>query len=171
MSGATKLKIGPADHGRRMTLDEFQEAEFEAGFRYELGRGTLEVTNIPGEPHGLIVSYFFEAIGVYSRQHGRFIFRLGGAGEFRLDSPDLSSKRHPDVAVALRATPRDARGERRPSLAIEVVSHGAKAHERDHITKRQEYLAYGLDEYWIVDPFERRVIVLVREDNAWTVHV
>ena len=41
------LRIGPADHGRRMTLEEFREAEEEEGYRYELGRGVLEVTESP----------------------------------------------------------------------------------------------------------------------------
>ena len=35
------LRIGPADHGRMMTLDEFEEADLEEGFRYELARGVL----------------------------------------------------------------------------------------------------------------------------------
>ena len=30
-----KLRIGPADHGRPMTLDELLEAEEEPGYRYE----------------------------------------------------------------------------------------------------------------------------------------
>ena len=51
----TPLRIGPADHGRTMTLDEFEDAEFEEGYRYELARGVLEVSEVPGEPHALIV--------------------------------------------------------------------------------------------------------------------
>ena len=38
-----------------MTLDEFEEAGFEEGYRYELARGVLEVSEVPGEPHALIV--------------------------------------------------------------------------------------------------------------------
>ncbi|MEO6807634.1 MAG: Uma2 family endonuclease, partial [Isosphaeraceae bacterium] len=57
--------------------------------------------------------------------------------------------------------------DRPPSLAIEVVSPGKRARERDYITKRQEYLAYSLREYWIVDPVARRVTVLIRNGDAW----
>jgi Uma2 family endonuclease len=53
-------------------------------------------------------------------------------------------------------------------LAVEVVSAGGEA--RDYETKRQEYLAYGLREYWIVDPFARRVIVLARDGDVWVEH-
>ena len=51
----TRIQIGPADHGRRLTLDEFREAEEEPGYRYELARGVLEVTEVPNDPHGQIV--------------------------------------------------------------------------------------------------------------------
>ena len=33
--------------------------------------------------------------------------------------------------------------------------------------KSQEYLAFGLREYWIVDRFERKVTVLRRRGDAW----
>ena len=49
------MRIGPADHGRLMTLEEFQEAEEEEGYRYELARGVLEVTEVPNDPHGVVV--------------------------------------------------------------------------------------------------------------------
>ena len=35
------------------------------------------------------------------------------------------------------------------------------------MTKRAEYLAYGLREYWIVDPQKKGVTVLVRDGDAW----
>ena len=35
------------------------------------------------------------------------------------------------------------------------------------MTKREEYLAYGLDEYWIVDPLKRQVTVLTHRGDTW----
>ena len=35
------------------------------------------------------------------------------------------------------------------------------------MTKREEYLAYGLLEYWIVDPLDRKVTVLTRRGDVW----
>jgi Uma2 family endonuclease len=46
-----------------------------------------------------------------------------------------------------------------------VVARGSV--ERDYRTKREEYLAYGLLEYWIVDPIERKVTVLTRRGDTW----
>ena len=35
-----QLHIGPADHGRALTLEEFRDAEEEGGYRFELGRAS-----------------------------------------------------------------------------------------------------------------------------------
>ncbi len=50
---------------------------------------------------------------------------------------------------------------------MEIVSEGRDARNRDYVAKRQEYLAYGLLEYWILDPIERKVIVLTRRGDLW----
>ena len=145
-------RIGPADHGRAMTLEEFQDADEEHGYRYELARGVLEVTHVPGDPHGQIVWNISERDR--ASRPGTIpagIQRFGGAAEFRLWLPGMVSGRNPDVAVVLRNTPRDHRGHRPPVLAFEVVSKGGEA--RDYQVKREEYLAFGLREYWIVDPW------------------
>jgi Uma2 family endonuclease len=161
------LRVGPADHGRIMTLDEFEGADFEEGYRYELARGVLEVSEIPGERHGVIVWVLLRLIADDDRTHPGVIHRAGGGSEYRFRLPVMQSGRHPDVAVTLRNTPRDWRGFRRASMAFEVVSKGVKSRERDCVTKRAEYLAYGLLEYWIVDPWEKMVTVLVRDGDSW----
>lgn len=163
----TPLRIGPADQGRTMTLDEFEEADFEEGYRYELARGILEVSEIPGELHAVVVWLLLSAIRDYQRDHPGVIYRAGGGSEYRFRFPVMQSGRHPDVAVTLRNTPRDWRGFRRASMPFEVVSKGAEARDRDHVTKRAEYPAYGLLEYWIVDPWEKMVTVLNRDGDTW----
>jgi Uma2 family endonuclease len=169
MATVTALQIGPADHGRTMTLDEFLEAEEVEGYRYELARGVLEVTQVPNDPHGLIVFNLYNALAHYHRNHPGHIHRFGGAGEFQLRLPGLVSGRNPDAAVVLKGTPPDSRRRRPAALAIEVVSAGGEA--RDYVTKREEYLAYGLREYWIVDPHTNKITVLIREGDVWIEHI
>jgi Uma2 family endonuclease len=159
-------RIGPADHGRAMTLEEFRDADEEPGYRYELARGVLEVTEVPNDPHGQIVSNLYRVIARFDQAHPGVILRYGGAGEFRLWLPGMISGRNPDVAVVLRGAPKNLRGRRLPALAVEVVSVGSET--RDYETKRQEYLVFGLAEYWIVDPQARCVTVLVRDGDVWT---
>ena len=165
MATAAQLRLRPADNGRALTLDEFREADEEEGHRYELAGGVLEVTEVPNDPHGGVVCNLYRALAQYWRIHPGAIHRFGGASEFRLWIPAMISGRNPDVAVVLRNAPKDVRGRRVPALAVEVVS--ASGETRDYVTKREEYLVYGLFEYWIVDPGAKTVTVLLRDGGAW----
>ena len=167
----TVTRYDPADDGRSLTLDQYLGADFEEGYRYELARGMLEVSNIPAEPHGLIVWWLLRLLGRYCDQNPGMVYRVGGSDGARIVIPGLKSGRHPDVSVLLRGTTADTHGDLQPALAIEVVSPGASARRRDYATKRAEYLAYGLLEYWIVDRFEQKVTVLTRDGDAWSERV
>jgi Uma2 family endonuclease len=162
-------RIGLADNGRHMTLEEFRAADEEPGYRYELSRGRVEVTEVPNDPHGYVVWNIGQAVFQYQSAHPGAIDRAGEASGFRLWLPGMISGRNPDYSVVLRGTPKDRRGRRPPSLVFEVVSEGGEA--RDYELKRDEYLAFGLREYWIVDPIERRVTVLIRDGDVWTERV
>ncbi len=161
----TPLRIGLADRGRRMTLEEFLEADVEEGYRYELARGVLEVTQVPNDPHGVVVANLYDAISRYRREPPGVIRRYGGGAEFQFVLPGRISGRNPDLGVVFRGARKDWRGRRVPALAAAVVSRNRI--ERDYHTQRQEYLAYGLLEYWIVDPSERKVTVLTRRGDVW----
>ena len=160
----TRLQIGPADHGRVMTLGEFRDAEEEEGSCYELARGVLEVTEVPDDPHWQVVSNLQAMF--YRHKAGRpgLIQRVGGGGECRVWMTEMVSGRNPDVAVVFKGAPADERGRQAPALVVEVVSRGSVA--RDYQDKRGDYLAFGVGEYWIVDPLRRVVTVLSRRDGA-----
>jgi Uma2 family endonuclease len=167
MATDTILRLGPADHGRPMTLEEFLEADNEEGFHYELARGVLEVTQVPNDPHGQIIWNIYSVLRDYAREHPGVIKRAGGTGEFQLLMPGIVSGRNPDVAVVLNGTSKDGRGRRPPSFVAEVVS--PRGEERDYEIKREEYLLFGIREYWIIDPMIRRVTLLVRDGDVWAV--
>jgi len=164
------IRIGPADQGRKMSLEDFMEADADEGYRYELARGVLEVTLVPNDPHWQVVSNLARAIHRYWDAHSRLILRMGGGGECRVWIPELESGRHPDYAIVFAGTPKDARGRRPPSWVAEVVSRGGE--DRDYLEKREEYLQAGILEYWIVDPALGQVLVLSREEAdgvaAWS---
>jgi Uma2 family endonuclease len=162
----TPLRIGPADHGRTMTLQEFLDADVVEGHRYELARGVVEVNPFPNEIHCQVVSNLYTAVSRHKQQHPGIVLCFGGGTEFQFILPGRVSSRNPDLGVVLRGAIRDWLRRRQPALAGEVVSRGSV--ERDYVTKREEYLAYGLDEYWIVDPRERKVTVLTRRGDTWS---
>ena len=53
-------------------------------------------------------------------------------------------------------------------LALEIVSPGKDARQRDYEDKRIDYARAGISEYWIVDPKENLVTVLVLQDNSYS---
>jgi Uma2 family endonuclease len=158
-------RISLADHGRPMTIEEFLEAEEEPGHRYELARGVLEVTNLPNVTHGQVVSNLIRIVVRYDGARPGYILRSGIGNEFPLLLPGKQSGRKPDLTVALRKWPRNFRGRRDPVLVAEVVSKSS--FERDHRAKREEYLAFGILEYWIIDYLERKMTLLARKGDAW----
>jgi len=54
--------IGPADNGRRMSLNDFDRASTVDGFIYELGNGVIEVSDIPNFDHILIQEFLRDEI-------------------------------------------------------------------------------------------------------------
>lgn len=79
--------------------------------------------------------------------------------------------REPDLFFLSRA--RLAKAGEYPDgvdLAVEVVSDGPEARERDLETKRVEYAAAGIPEYWIVDPELQQITVLTLVGTAYQVH-
>src|SRR4051794_21858485 len=82
-------RIGPADHGRAMTLEEFREAEEEEGYCYELAGGVLEVTEVPNDPHGQNISNLEGLFHRHRAAHPETILRIGGGAEFRLWLPGM----------------------------------------------------------------------------------
>jgi len=46
-----------------------------------------------------------------------------------------------------------------PAIAVEFVSKRRRDRDRDYQEKREEYLAAGVLEYWVIDRFRRRMTV------------
>jgi Uma2 family endonuclease len=53
-----------------------------------------------------------------------------------------------------------------PEIVIEVVSPGSE--QRDYVEKREEYLAFGVREYWIVDADRQELLILQRSRGRWS---
>lgn len=162
----TRSRISLADHGRKMTLEEFREADEEPGYLYELARGVLRVIDFPGDYHSQVIHNVHEAFSDCRRVQPYSILWVGHGSDIRLIIPELESDRHPDLAVVFRDAARTARGRQIPALIVEVVSPGKRAQKRDFEDKREEYLNLGIREYWTVDPLTRRVVILNRRGEA-----
>jgi Uma2 family endonuclease len=133
----------------------------------EYSDGVLEFLPMPKPSHARISRYLSDLLRnhVASKNLGEvfwapFSIRIAAT---RLREPDilfLSHDRIPDDDV-----PPDG-----ADLVVEVVSEGNEHRFRDFNTKRSEYAAAGIPEYWIVDPANEVVLVLKLVDGSYQVH-
>ena len=49
---------------------------------------------------------------------------------------------------------------------VEIVSPGSA--QRDYIEKREDYLRFGVTEYWIIDAAKEQLLVLSRSGDSWS---
>lgn len=164
-----KLRIGPDDHGRKMTLKDFEFVETVPGYHYELSRGYITVSEVANYAHAFVVAAIRDPLVAYKLANpGRIYIILTGM-EGKLLIPDWQSERHPDIAVYL-TRPKGPRNRKMwrtwfPEFVIEVVSE--RSRDRDYIEKREEYWTLGVKEYWIVDADRELVILLRRGRSDW----
>src|SRR5438128_1905695 len=143
----TKVRVGPLDHGRPMSLEEFDLAEVQPGYLYELSRGVITVTDVPGTLHFALLTAVRRQLAAYDLAHPEAIYGIGGGAECKILLPVFESERHPDISVYRTRPPATKKVWARwiPELVIEVVSRGSE--QRDYEEKRGEYLAFGVTEY------------------------
>jgi Uma2 family endonuclease len=167
--GNPRIRIGPADHGRRMRLADFEHAKVREGYVYELSRGTITVFDIPNRPHLLVLHAVRDQLCAYSLDHPEPHLLILAGCECKLLIPAFESERHPDVSVYLTEPPPidDATLWRHwaPELVIEVVDPCSRRH--DYEEKPDEYLRLGVSEYWIVDGPKQAIVAMQRERNRW----
>ena len=63
----SQLHLTRADHGRRISLEEFLSAGHQEGYRYELIEGRVEVSPVPNLPHEMLVFWLRNVLMRYAR--------------------------------------------------------------------------------------------------------
>lgn len=167
----TLIRIGPRDHGRHMSLEDFDQAEGIEGHLYELSRGIVTVTDVPNRWHALMIAALRLQLSVYQNAHPKQIYMLAGGSDCKILLTDLESERHPDLTVYKRPPDEEENvwATWVPDIVVEVISPGSQ--QRDYVEKREEYLRFGVREYWIIDADRQEMLVLRRSRGRWTEHV
>jgi Uma2 family endonuclease len=151
-----------------MSLADFEHALVEEGHLYELGRGVVIVSEVPNPPHAAQVNAIRLQLFAYALAKKVRPFTVLSGSECKVLVEQLESERHPDLAV-YRTPPPTADSEAWatwvPELVVEIVS--ADSRERDSQKKPEEYLAFGVKEYWIVDADREELTVLRRTRGRW----
>ena len=160
-------QIGPDDHGRRMSLAEFDIADGQEGYLYELNKGVIEVTNIPHRRHFMLLADIRDQLIAYKTSNPGIIRAVGGSDNTKVMIESEQSERHPDIAVYTAPMPDvdEIWSIWVPTIAVEIVSQSSA--KRDYQDKPGEYLAFGIQEYWIVDSFKKQMTALTRFRGMW----
>src|SRR5262249_34961193 len=106
-------------------------------------------------------------IFAYRAAYPNMIYRSGGGSDCKMLVNSMESERHPDISVYKTPPPEgnDTWTNWKPEIVIEVVSKSSA--KRDYEEKPDEYLAFGVMEYWIVDSFKKEMLVLRRSKDRW----
>lgn len=167
-----RTTLGPADHGRRMTLDEFFGMADEEGYRYELIEGVVEVTPAPDTPHERMVMHLVGLFEHYRTEHPKYVNFIACRGRIVQREPEETCP-EPDLCLYRDYPLHEARvtwEDIQPIVVAEVLSpeNPAKDLERN----RRIYLGFvGIQEYWIIDPLvdpkRPTMLALRRAGDDW----
>lgn len=155
-SEATVLRLGPGAAGMVLTPEEFDAAEFEEGYRYELIHGVLVVSPAPLPQERSPVDCLGHWLRSYQDNHPQ-----GWLLDDTLPDHDVlvdDDRRRAD-RVIWAGLGRQPRVDETPAIVIEFVSSGKRNLTRDYETKRRKYLQIGVQEYWVFNRFNRTLTV------------
>jgi Uma2 family endonuclease len=132
-----------------MSLEQWAELpEDEPG---ELVDGVLTEEEVPDYAHEVVVSWLIALFWAWVMPRGGVVG--GSEAKFAVRA---TRGRKPDVTVFVsRKPPRRGVVRVPPDIAVEVVSPTPRDARRDRIEKMDEYAAFGVRFYWLLDPQER----------------
>ncbi|CAN5558670.1 Uma2 family endonuclease [soil metagenome] len=146
------------DYLKNMPRDEF--------LRYELIGGEIIVSTAPRYIHQLMVTWIVGVFLDYLKENP--------AGEI-LPPPDLIFSDFDGVIPDLIFITHERRDEilneedgkfhGAPEIVVEILSPGRANARRDLQIKRELYEMYEVEEYWVVNPFDKEVSVFKRDKS------
>jgi Uma2 family endonuclease len=159
---------------QKLTFEEYLTYEDDTDNRYELIDGELVTLPPESGPNNFIANYLLFTLA----SSGFLPLRLIRTHMCEIQVPILregdAANRYPDLVILrpehilLTATRLTITLDMPPpQLVVEVVSPGSIGRDRDYISKRAQYAARGIPEYWIVDPQEQMVAVLRLESDEY----
>jgi Uma2 family endonuclease len=166
-----QIRVGPQDNGKPMSLADFDKAVVQDGYRYELGKGIVEVSDVPHPSHFLVLQALRDQLTVYRLANSSLVHCVTESMDSKILLESEQSERHPDISVYLTPPPdtKDIWSTWIPAIVVEIVSKTSI--ERDYREKPDEYLAFGIDEYWIVDSFKQQMTVHTRWRGRWKTRI
>jgi Uma2 family endonuclease len=174
---ATVTKIGPADHGRPMTLEEFEAGDYEEGYQYELINGELYVSPTPNAPQGIVEHWILTKLSLYSLQHADIVNFLSNKARVFVPGRRRVTTPEPDLALyrdfPLHLPIAEIRWQDvSPFLVGEVLSLDDP--DKDLVRNVELYHQVPtIKEYWLLDtrdsPDQPTMRVFIRHGKSWRI--
>jgi Uma2 family endonuclease len=170
MAGADTeiVELGPNSNGTVMTPWEFDGAEFEPGWRYELVNGVLIVNPPPLMQERDPNEELGHRLRTYQESHPEGAKLNHTVSEQTVNVGPTRRRVDRAIWAGLGRLPR---GTETPTITVEFVSSGKRNRHRDYELKRDEYHLAGVLEYWIVDRFRRTMTVFLFKRDKMTERV
>ena len=153
-----------------LSFEEYLSYDDGTNKRYELVEGKLVEMPPASFLHSDLIDFIADCFKAIAREYKLDIkVKTGDVGV----RTGMNSSRIPDISVidgqVWKSYRRDKSAviENGVMLAVEVVSPGAEQIERDYTEKAIEYQNTGIPEYWIVDPIEQKITVLVLDKGSY----
>jgi Uma2 family endonuclease len=148
-------QLGPEDHGREMSYQEFMEGDYQHGYRYEIIRGKLDVSPLPNAPEDFLEKWLLGKLFVYAQTHPQVIRYLTDKARVFVPSEEEPTVPEPDIAAYKRVPRTRSVAEWRwedmsPMLVVEVLSANDARKDLDRNVELY-LLVPSIKEYWIVD--------------------
>lgn len=158
---ATVTKLGPADHGRALSYDEYLAGDYEPGYKYELIDGRLYVSPLPNPQENWLETWLYRILDRYSERHPEVVNYVTTKSCAVVPNRPGVTRPEPDIA-AFRDFPDDpdeveelSWDDVSPLLVVEVLVEGEPY--KDLERNVELYLQVpSIREYWILDGRQSR---------------
>jgi Uma2 family endonuclease len=144
--------------GKPVTYEEFKRITESSQERYEYIDGVIYQMASPGISHQLIHAHLYAHLYDWFKGRTCRVFSAPFAVTLANDAQKSKNVVEPDLLVSSDyRDQRDAHDRYTgiPALVIEILSPGTRS--LDQVKKLNIYLDGGVNEYWIVDPRDRKV--------------
>lgn len=148
-----------------MSFEVFEEMNASSNIRYEYINGEVYMLSSPGVKHQRIVSRLHIALNTYLSKMSCDVF----VAPFDITIKNKNKNWNvvqPDLMVLCDwqdNTDEKDRYRGIPNLVVEVLSPSNS--KKETITKLNLYMASGIEEYWIIDPYLSEVLVYQFKDS------
>ncbi len=144
----TAVRFGPKSHGRLVTDEQLEHADFRLGYDYEVIFGRLYVSPAPNREHDVVEKHIFLQVHLYSVDHPEIVGCVTDRARVFVPGVEMTTAPEPDLAVYAEDLDDWRDGE--PFIVGEVL-RGTDI-DKDLFRNVELYLRVPtIQEYWVFD--------------------